>query len=209
MLVYYGGEDLVTKLIAKRLIIYAARLDGIHDLSLEDANPRYYGTRALEKLDQMIRLSTTAPVICVFDSDGTCVLELLKRHTKNGWKKKQLAINIAIDEGETWLMADRKGFAQYFGIKLCAIPDKKKNAIELSSSFPYKTSLYFLKELVPLSKKKKVLETLGCERPGKKPPTYNTLWPEFIERHWNIGEAIKNSDSLARAVDRIKAAIKD
>ena len=40
MIVYYGGEDQVTKLIAKQLIRYAAQLEGLDDITLDDAKPR-------------------------------------------------------------------------------------------------------------------------------------------------------------------------
>ena len=51
----------------------------------------------------LIRLSVVAPGVCVFDSDGDRVVELLKKYAGE-WKKHHLAINIAIDEGGTWLM---------------------------------------------------------------------------------------------------------
>lgn len=209
MIVYYGGEDQVTKLIAKRLVRYAAQLEGLDNITLDDANPREYGTRALEKLELIIRLSDAAPVICVFDSDGECVLEILKKYAKEGWKKPQLAINIAIDEGETWLMADSVNFSNYFGFSPSLIPNKEENSQELSKAIPYKTSLYFLTQLIPHSTKQDIREILTCEKPGKKPPTYNTLWPEFIEKHWNIDVAIHNSDSLLRAVNRVRLALKN
>lgn len=208
MIVYYGGEDQVTKLIAKQLIRYAAQLEGLDDITLDDANPRDYGTRALEKLKLIIQLSVAAPVVCVFDSDGDCVVELLKKYAGN-WKNQHLAINIAIDEGETWLMADRRNFSDYFGLKLSLIPDKKENSQELSESIPYKTILYFLQQLVPHSRKKKVLKNLTCERPGKKPPTYNALWAEFIEKYWDIAIASNNSDSLLRAITRVRLALRN
>lgn len=207
MLVYYGGEDTVTKLIAKRLVMYAAELDGYTDIELEDVNPRDHGTKALDNLHLMIRLSRTTPVICVFDSDGDCVLGILKKYAPDGWKGSSLAVNIAIDEGETWLMADSKNFALYFGLKRSHIPIIQKNSLELANSIPYKTSLYFLRELVPLSAKPKVKESLSCQRPGKKPPTYNLLWPNYIEKHWNIEEAAKYSDSLRRALQRVRTAL--
>lgn len=208
MIVYYGGEDQVTKLIAKQLIRYAAQLEGLDNLTLDDANPRDYGTRALEKLELIIRLSNAAPVICVFDSDNVCVIEILNRYARDGWKKQHLAINIAIDEGETWLMADRQSFSDYFGIRLSLIPDMKKNSKELSESIPYKTSLYFLQQMVPYSRKERVLENLSCERPGKKPPTYNALWADFIENHWNMEIASHKSESLLRAINRVQLALR-
>lgn len=208
MLVYYAGEDEVTKLIAKRLIEYAAQLEGIHDISLDDANPRDRGTKALDKLDTTINLSEYSPVVCVFDADNNCVVELLKKYTSRGWKKERLAINFAIDEGEAWLMADRNSFANYFGLKVSSIPKKKKNAKELSESISYKTSLFFLNEMVGLSRKRKLISKLTDRQPNRKPAMYNTVWPSYILDCWNIEMARKNSESLSRAVERTRIALR-
>ena len=106
-------------------------------------------------------------------------------------------------------MADRQSFSDYFGIRLSLIPDIKKNSQELSESIPYKTSLYFLQQMVPYSRKKRVLENLSCERPGKKPPTYNALWADFIENYWNMEIASHNSESLLRAINRVQLALRE
>lgn len=215
MKVYYGGEDTVTKLIAKRLIQHAASLESLEITELEDANPRDYGTKALEKLKQMVRLTRFAPLVCVFDSDGGCVVELLEKYVpdqacrQRGWKEPRLAVNIAIDEGETWLMADRAGFAAFFGVDENLIPQKLETAKELSQSIPYKTSGYFLNAIAPYSRKKKVVETFAVPRLNRKPPTYNRLWPDFIAKHWNIANACGNSESLSRAVARVRTALRE
>ena len=49
-------------------------------------------------------------------------------------------------------MADRRGFATFFDVPLDKIPAKKQGDFELSDSIPYKTSLFILKEIAPLSK---------------------------------------------------------
>lgn len=118
-----------------------------------------------------------------------------------------MAINIAIDEGETWLMAGRKGFSQYFGVKSSLLPIKQDDSQELADAIPYKTSLYFLNEIAPHTNKKKVRETFTCMQQGRKPPTYNNLWPDFIENYWNVDKAVKNSHSLQRAVQRVQTAL--
>ena len=215
MKVYYGGEDTVTKLIAKRLIQHAARLEKLEVTELEDANLRDYGTRALEKLNQMIRLSAFAPLVCVFDSDSECVVELLKKYVpekeqgQKGWKGPRLAVNIAIDEGETWLMADRAGFAAFFALDEERIPRKADQERELSLSIPYKTSGYFLNSIAPYSRKRTVVEMFAVRTPGRKPPTYNNLWPDYIANHWNIERACGNSESLSRAVARVRTALRE
>ena len=208
MQVFYAGEDDVTKLIAKRIIEYSAQLEGLNSIKMNDANPRDRGTKALDKLDTVIRLSNNYPVVCVFDSDSDCVLELLKKYAPDGWKKDRLALNFAIDEGETWLMADRRSFASYFGLRVSHIPEKKQGAKELSQSIPYKTSLFFLDKLIPESQTKKYVSILENRQPGRKPATYNSVWPNYINNYWNIANACENSDSLSRAVDRTRNALK-
>ena len=103
----------------------------------------------------LIRLSVVAPVVCVFDSDGDRVVELLKKYAGE-WKKHHLAINIAIDEGGNLVDADKRNFSDYFGLKLSLTPDKMETSQELSESIAYKTNLYFLQQLVPHSRKNKV-----------------------------------------------------
>ena len=68
-----------------------------------------------------------------------------------------LLFRIAHDEAESWLMADKIGFSKWLGIDIKKIPpvkiiDNKKWINELS--FPYKPSLYMMRELVPESKNK-------------------------------------------------------
>lgn len=200
MLVYIGGEDDVTKTIAKRLVEYVVFRSESDPVVFEDVAGRSRGTGVLSKLPNMVELGKKAPVIFVFDSDGDCVVELLKKYCPDGWKSRFCAMNIAVDEGESWLLADRAGFSKYFGIKLADLPFCEKGRDEIY--LPYKTSLYIMKDLVPKSGKKSVKENLQCTKTLKKPPTYNYLWIDYIMNFWNIAEASKNSKSLAKAVLR-------
>lgn len=201
MRVYIGGEDDVTKTIAKRLVEHTLSKYGKESVVFEDIAGRSRGTGVLSKLPNMVALGRKAPVVFVFDSDGDCVVEILKKYCPDGWKSEFCAINIAIDEGESWLMADRAGFSKYFGIRPEDIPPCETGRDEIS--LPYKTSLYIMRELVPKSIKKCVKENLQCTKTLKKPPTYNNLWIDYIMNFWDIDEASKNSGSLTKAVTRI------
>lgn len=201
MTVYIGGEDFVTKQIAKRLIRFCMP---VSDLDFEDLTFRAHGTRALDTIKNMLNIAKKYPVVGVFDSDGNCVVELLNKYISSDKNVDYAAINFAVDEAEAWLMADRAGMAEYFCIPIDNVPIKKDGSMEISDSIPYKTSLFLLTEIAPLSDVKLIKEALAFERPGKKPPTYNSIWGKYIDDIWNIEAACTNSESLVRAIGRIK-----
>lgn len=204
MLVYIGGEDQVTKLIAKKIV---SSILPNANIEFEDVSPRDYGAKALSKIDQMVKLGETYPTICVFDSDANCSVTLLKEHTTNGWKSRRCAINIAVDEAESWLLADREGFSRFFGIDIENIPKLSDGQTEISSLIPYKTSLYILQKLIPLSKNKLYSQELACIERNKKPTNYNTYFQAFINTAWDINNARNNSAILNRAIVRCTAAL--
>lgn len=200
MKLLYGGEDDVTKLIARRLAIEIAK-DAHISVQPEDIGIRERGSAILKKLPQIVALGKKYPIVFVFDSDGECVLEILNKACPDGWNDTYASLNIAIDEGESWLLSDLTGFGKYFGIDVSDITSAL-DAREIT--FPYKTSLYIMKELVPKSAKKDVVEKMSCTERGKKPPTYNELWKDYIDSKWDIKKAMQRCESLERAIRRIK-----
>lgn len=57
-----------------------------------------------------MRSSIKYPIIFVFDSDGECVLKILERECTAGWNDIFTSLNIAIDEEESWRLADQTNF---------------------------------------------------------------------------------------------------
>lgn len=203
MTFYYGGEDTVTSELAKQLIKHCCMLE-VQSYEVEDVLMRKNGESALTALPQCVALGKTAPVVCVFDSDGRCVVDLLNKNSTDGWKSRHSAINIAKDEGEVWLLADRRGFSDFFQIPQKFIPERAPSHGEISDTLKIKPSLYMLDSIFCHSESQKIRAIMHIERPYRKPSTYNNLWPEFIQKHWNIEVASQNSDSLRRAVIRTK-----
>lgn len=201
MIVYIGGEDFVTKQIAKRLVRFCVPEKNVE---FEDLTLRTHGTRALETLAMMKKFARQYPVVSVFDTDGDCVIELLRKYMSAESNIDYAAINFAIDEAEAWLMADREGMAEYFKISVDKIPDKKVADTEISCVIPYKTSLFILQEIAPLSRDLYIRDMLAVDKLGKKPATYNSVWGKYIDEIWDIEAACVNSVSLTRAVERIK-----
>ena len=78
-----------------------------------------------------------------------------------------LIFRVACDEAESWLMADKTGFSKFLGIKKEILPGLKKpdfrNPDNVELNFPYKPSLYMMRELAVKSSKKIIvqLHTIG------------------------------------------------
>ena len=201
MTIYYGGEDDVTRYIARRLAYTISTEIGLKNVIIEDVGIRERGAAVKNKLQQMVRLGKKAPVVFVFDSDGDCVVDILKQACPEGWADSFCALNIAIDEGESWLLADQKGFANYFGVD---VEDIQISPQMGEVTYPYKTSLYIMKNIIPKSRKKEIRENMSCTERGKKPATYNVFWKDYIDNVWNMDEAGKMSDSLSKSINRVK-----
>ena len=201
MTIYYGGEDDVTRYIARKLAYAISNEMKLKDVIIEDVGIRERGTAIKNKLQQIVRLGKKTPIVFVFDSDGDCVVDILKQACPEGWTDSFCALNIAIDEGESWLLADKKGFADYFGVTVEDIQISQKVG---EVTYSYKTSLYIMKNIIPKSRKKEIRENMCCTERGKKPATYNVFWEDYIDNVWNMNEAGKISDSLSRSINRVK-----
>ena len=204
MTIFYGGEDDVTRWIAKRLALESIKDLEITNAEIQPLGFRERGSAIIGKLSQIVSLGQKYPVIFVMDSDGDCVLDILNKGIPNGWKNTFASINIAIDEGESWLLADDCSFSKYFGVGTL---DIKPNGGEVT--FPYKTSMYIMREIIPKSSKRCVRDNLCCTEKGHKPPTYNLLWEKYIMEQWNVENASGKARSLERAVKRIKDKVQD
>ena len=111
MKVYIVGEDIVTYSIIKRTLAYCST-----DFEIIAELPAR-GGQVKSKISEFNKLSEFNPVVLLIDLDNdSCAPQLISRLVKN--KHNDFIFNIAVDEAEAWLMADREGFASYFKIKL-------------------------------------------------------------------------------------------
>ncbi|MDR3218287.1 MAG: DUF4276 family protein [Dysgonamonadaceae bacterium] len=140
MKVYIVGEDPVTHAIIKRILAYCS--DDFEIISELPAR----GGQIKSKMTEFNVLSSTYPVILLMDLDNNDCAPLFVRNMISN-KNENFIFNIAVDEAEAWLMADRKGFADYFRINLDEMPSTyntkqggRKSVIEMN--FAYKSSMY-------------------------------------------------------------------
>jgi hypothetical protein len=153
-------------------------------------------------------LSSFFPVILLTDLDEySCAPQLMNRVIPQ--KNEDFIFNVAVDEAEAWLMADREGFAEYFRIKSddmpVSHPTRQGGGKELPEMyFRYKSSMYLTHELIKKSRNSKFIQQLTPKKEAKKGPEYNSCMLPFIQTGWNIDNARRNTDSLNRMIGRIE-----
>jgi len=202
MKVYIVGEDAVTTSIIKRILIYCS--DCFEIISELPAR----GGQVKSKIKEFNELSNFYPVVLLIDLDNDdCAPLLLNRLIEN--KNDNFIFNIAVDEAEAWLMADKEGFSTYFKLKPEDMPSAcktkqggKKALIEME--FPYKSSMFLTHDLINKSKSVEYKQQLTPKRGASKGPEYNSCILPFIQSAWNIDNARQNSDSLNRMILRIE-----
>lgn len=110
---------------------------------------------------------------------------------------KLFVFRFAVMEIESWIMADRIGFSQYFGINVSRLPDELDAVLEPKS---------FIVQLASHSRKRNVKRMIipDGDHGGKVASGYNSLLARFIYEKWNVEEACNHSTSLARCAYHLR-----
>lgn len=207
--VYISAEDPVTKAIIERLLKFCSPQFKV----FKDVPAR--GGEIKNMISALNNLAKTKPVILLTDLDTTACAPILKRELLNGDEQSaDFLINIAIDEGEAWLMADRKGFAKYMAVDESLIPQASmqklggmKKVTEMT--FDVKSSWMLTHQIIKQSNNTELREQISASGRAAKGKEYNSAIVPFIENAWNIQEAMSNSDSLTRMVRRLEKLASD
>lgn len=155
--------------------------------------PVPYGgiTKLLARIDALVEQSDhVQPVICIADTDGRCPAELI-----NMWRPARAGssfiFRLAHAETESWILADRMGFSQKFGIPLAKIPHVSDDLVDPKQL------------LINISIRSKFrwvrTEVVSEFNLGKRGSGYNVHLCEFVRNDWDLMSARKVSESLNRA----------
>lgn len=112
-------------------------------------------------------------------------------------QNERLIVRVAVREIESWLLADRKNFSDYFGLSLNKIPHNPDNE--------FNPKEFILKLIVNYNVKKGIKEQI-VRMEGSNyfiGRGYNDEITNYIFRKWNFKEAVKNSDSLRKLVEKL------
>jgi hypothetical protein len=111
-----------------------------------------------------------------------------------------LCLRVAVREVETWLLADSHNLAHFLGVPPSRIPhapeqlsDPKKLMVTLASQSRKRD---IRRDMVPAPD---AGQQVGA--------AYSARLIEFVEKHWDILQAVSHSPSLQRAIDCLKRVI--
>lgn len=208
--VYIAGEDTATQKVIEKIIKYCSTKCNQQINVLQRLPAR--GGQIKSQILAYNAISATTPVILLLDLDEGCPPLLIDKLMKGRSKEKNFIFNIAVDEVEAWLMADREGFAGYFELDITAVPTATKikmggRKYQTELNFPIKPSLYLTKFIMPACRNPKLRQQLLPKKGATKGPEYNTVITPFIIDMWNIDNARIHSDSLNRMIDRVTKLI--
>ena len=129
------------------------------------------------------------------DSPRDCPPRLVRSWIR-GTLNPKFFFRVAVMEVESWVMADRIGFAAFLSVPLHRIPSPTDNILNPKE---------FLLSLARRSKKRAVREALVPAQGATLSVgnEYNTLLSEFVQDHWDLERAASASPSLKRTLDRL------
>ena len=131
------------------------------------------------------------------DAGAICVAAALQEYIRLRETPRSFLCCFAVNELESWLLADREGLAKFFSIAASRMPLKPE--VEF---FPKK----ILIALARVSRKSRIREGVAPP-PGHKAavgPEYATIMHEFIANSWDIEAAMHCAPSLAHCVRRLR-----
>ncbi|MGV9975405.1 hypothetical protein [Nocardia beijingensis] len=136
-----------------------------------------------------------SPWVVFRDSDAKCPVKLYSELTAAISVSPSFLLRIVHPMSEGWLLADPEGFSEYFGVRISDVP----RAPELLAH-PKKTVL----QLCSRSRSRSVSRDMVA--PGERTgPRYTVRINDFAMTRWDVSNAVANSDSLKRAVERIRS----
>ena len=150
-----------------------------------------------QKAPELNRSANGAAIFLLTDLDTPreCPPGLIQSWIK-GPINPRFFFRVAVMEVESWVMADRAGFAAFLSIPLHRIPSPTDDILNPKE---------FLLSLARKSKKKAVREALVPAQGATLSVgnQYNTLLSEFVREHWDLERAATASPSLKRTLDRL------
>jgi hypothetical protein len=190
--VYIATEDALSEAVAERLI-------------LEENNGLHVGVRVGRKgntflrmkLPQFKEIACSIPVFVLTDLDlvecPACLIEEWRGRLK---LPSNLLLRVAVRETESWLLADREGFADFSGVPLHRIPEQPETLVN-----PKETLLNIVRRYGKRAVKADILPERGST--ARIGLSYNQALCGFVKDIWSPDRAAMVADSLHRTRDRL------
>ncbi len=189
-------EDLLSEAVVKKLV---AAIRPELSISFVARNGRSHIEKKARELN---RAAHKVPVLILADLDRPqpCPADLISQFIQ-GAPGPMLLFRIAVMEIESWIMADRDGFAGFLGVPPHRIPAN-------TDSVPQPKE--FIVNLARKSKRRNIREDLVPAPGGTAAigPAFNPRIASFVVNEWDFSRAAHASPSLRRAIERLGEAFK-
>lgn len=191
--IFLAGEDQLCITLGRALIAYSAP-----NAKITYEHPPAGGASKL--LPQLPKLNEIAkninPVVVMADGDQSdCVVAQIKTWMPP-YASERFFLRLAVQEAESWLLADTRGAAEYFGVSEKSFPTHPE-------SIDAKAALL---SLVRKSAKRKIKEEMLPAK-GVNAKTglgYNVHVCGFVIQGWSAERAQEKAPSLLRAIRRLR-----
>ena len=129
------------------------------------------------------------------DLDRNPCAPALVQEWLGGLSHPNFLFRVAVHEVESWLLADRENFADFFKVPLNKIPQNP----DLEEDPKQK-----IFELARKSRDTKIRKGVPPAQYAHAGVYYNSIITEFIRTRWSVSNAAENSPSLKKALQRVQ-----
>lgn len=143
------------------------------------------------------KASKGMPYMILTDLDTKeCAPSMIREWLPAG-RNHNLIFRIAVREVESWLLADRSGFAKFLGISRDKMPKNPDGLIDPKAQ---------LINLTRTSRKRDLREDIvpRVRSTAKQGPAYNERLVSFVREAWNPSKACQQSPSLERTLKALE-----
>jgi hypothetical protein len=151
-----------------------------------------------KSLDKYRNASNVYPHIILVDLDDvSCAPHLLEQWGMVNLPRAML-FRVAVREIESWVLADRDGFAEF-----CLVAINKITQHPESLPNPKQALL----NIVRKGRNRRLIDEVVPPQgsPMSKGPLYNERLTQFVRVSWNVERAIASSPSLGRTFERLQS----
>lgn len=184
-------EDLLSEAVMQRLLAKVGYKGNPPDFRIA------HGNSAIRKnLDKYKGASRVIPHIVLTDLDRYPCPSALLDDWRVGILPPTMLLRIAVREVEAWLLADRKGIADYLHVAIDKVP------LSPESLDDAKQTMF---NVIRKSRKRRLVEEMVPQPGAHIGPLYNDRMRIFTLNCWQIETAAANAPSLDRGISRIAA----
>ena len=197
MLITLAAEDNLSVAVARRLVGEYAPAAEIKDVFVAGGSVK----RLIPGLNERARYIGPVLVLADLDKPLSCAPALVRELSEGLTVSPGMMIRIAVIEIESWIMADREGFAKWLSIPVSVVsrdPESLDDPKRALVNIARRSRKRGLREAIAPAR------VIGTHWTGRD---YSDTLGEFVAHLWDPDVARRYSGSLERAVFRVAGLV--